>query len=201
MNKQLSRAVVVLKSGGVVAYPTDTAYGFAVDATNTSAVKKLYKLKGRGFHKPIHVIPPTKAWIEKLVKLNTAAKILIEEFMPGPITVVLPLKVSGKSWQLLSAGTQTMGIRRPKNKLALDLAMEFGKPITTTSANLAGEANTYSVAQIKQQFADSKLQPDFYVDGGKLKNTLPSTVVSVMGHVKILRAGPISEKKIKSVLK
>jgi L-threonylcarbamoyladenylate synthase len=200
--KPLEEAVKILKAGGIVVYPTDTAYGLAVDGTNADAVKKLYKLKGRGFHKPIHVIPPTKAWIEKLVRLTPEAKKLIEEFMPGPLTLVLPLKARGESWQILSAGIKTLGIRRPKYKLALDLALLFGKPITTTSANVSGQPNCYSVPEVKKQFTKSKFKPDFYLDGGKLKPTKSSTVVLLTGeYAKILRQGPISEREIKRVLR
>lgn len=202
MNKNIVEAVKVLRKGGVVAYPTDTAYGLAVDATNVVAVKKLYRLKGRDFNKPVHVIPPSKVWIEKIVKLSPQAKLLIENLMPGPVTFVLPLKASGPSWKMLTASTKTMGIRRPKNKLALDLVFMFGKPITTTSANVSGQDNTYSVAQIQKQFAKAQYKPDFYLDGGKLKKTKPSTVVWLTNnHVKILRQGPVSEKEIKRVLK
>ena len=198
--KSLDQAITVLKQGGIVVYPTDTAYGLAGDATSLSAVKKLYALKGRDFHKPVHVIPPTKSWIEKIVKLNPQAKKLIEQLMPGPLTLVLPLKIPGSSWKLLSAGTQTMGIRRPKHKLALDLAAGLGRPITTTSANISGQPTCYSVHEVKKQFAKAKNKPDFYLDGGKLQKIRPSTVVSVIKGVKILRAGPISETKIKRVI-
>ncbi len=198
--KQLEQAVKILKQGGIVVYPTDTAYGLAVDATNAAAVKKLYRLKGRSFHNPIHVIPPSKNWIEKLVRLNPAAKLLIEEFLPGPLTLVLPLKISGPSWKLLSAGTKTLGIRRPKNKLALDLASGLGKPITTTSANLSGQANCYSIDMVKRQFQGNMYFNIYYLNGGTLKKTKPSTVISLVGHVKIMRPGPISERKIKNAL-
>ena len=247
MNR-IKEAIQILKSGGVVVYPTDTAYGLAVDATNPAAVKKLYQLKGRDFHNPIHVIPPTKDWIEKLVKLSPVAKKIIDRLMPGPLTLVLPLKAKGKPWQMLSAGTNTLGIRRPKHKLALDLAMLLRKPITTTSANVSGQPNCYSVAEVKRQFepklphprlrlrreaagrllswkergvlSGRKPKPDFYLDGGKLRKTRPSTVVLIEDptpgpspikgrgvlsrresfHAKILRPGPISESQIKRVI-
>ncbi|HTL39810.1 MAG TPA: L-threonylcarbamoyladenylate synthase [Methylomirabilota bacterium] len=196
----INEAVKILQAGGIVVYPTDTAYGLAVDATNATAVKKLYRLKGRDFKNPIHVIPPTKDWIEKLVVLSKPAKKLIDELMPGPLTIVLPLKAKGRSWQLLSSGTRTLGIRRPKYKLALDLAMLLGKPITTTSANLSGQPTCYSSPEVQKQFENSKVKPDYYLDGGKLKKTKPSTVVLVSDRVKILREGPISLKQIKNVL-
>lgn len=197
----IQTAIEVLKQGGVVVYPTDTAYGLAVDATNPKAVKRLYALKGRNFKNPVHVIPPSKDWIKKVVKLNEPAKQLIEQLMPGPLTVVLPLKITGISWKILSAKTKTLGIRRPKYKLALDLAMILKKPITTTSANLSGKATCYSTQAVKKQFVKAKLKPDYYLDGGKLKITKPSTVVSVdENYVKILREGPIGEDEIKRAL-
>jgi L-threonylcarbamoyladenylate synthase len=202
--KPIDQAVKILKQGGIVVYPTDTAYGLAVDATNVKAVKKLFALKGRDFRNPIHVIPPTKPWIEKLVKLNVQAKKLIEQLMPGPLTLVLPLKATGPSWKLLSAGTKTLGIRRPNNKMALDLAMLLSKPITTTSANVSGQPTCYSITEVKKQFSKANPpaggRPDFYLDGGKLRKIKPSTVVLVSNHVKILRPGPISQKQIEKAI-
>ncbi len=201
MTKDLAVAVKILQAGGAVVYPTDTAYGLAVDATNEKAVKKLYKLKGRNFKKPIHVIPPSRGSLGKLVKLTAAAEALIANLMPGPLTLVLPLKAKGKSWQLLSAKTGTMGIRRPKNKTALDLAWGLGRPITTTSANVSDQPNCYSVVAVQKQFKNLKSKPDFYLDGGKLKKTKPSTVVLLgEGYAKILREGPITEKQIYNAL-
>jgi L-threonylcarbamoyladenylate synthase len=201
MNKKIQKAVTILQSGGIVAYPTDTAYGLAVDATNKQAVKDLYVLKGREFKKPVHVIPPSKTWIEKIVKLNAPAKLLIENLMPGPLTLVLPLKAASPSWKTLSAGTKTLGIRRPKHKLALDLAAGLGRPITTTSANLSGGDNCYSIEEVKKQLKDQKGLELYLIDGGRLKRTKPSTVVLIgKNDVKILREGPITETQIKNVL-
>ncbi len=200
MIKELRQAIQILKKGGVVVYPTDTAYGLAVDATNLQAVKKLYKLKGRAFQNPIHVIPPNKAWLKKLVKINTPAKKIIDTLMPGPLTLVLPLKASGQAWRMISANTKTLGIRRPKHKIALDLAMYLNKPITTTSANISGKPAAYSVQEVKKQFQNASLKPDFYINGGKLRKIKPSTVVQVIKHVKILRPGPVTQKEIERVL-
>ncbi|MBI4363534.1 MAG: threonylcarbamoyl-AMP synthase [Candidatus Doudnabacteria bacterium] len=205
MNR-ISEAVKILKTGGIVVYPTDTAYGLAVDATNEKAVRKLYRVKGREFKKPIHVIVPTKycntvTYYSKIVRLNSLAEKLIRKFWPGPLTVVLPLKGRGKSWQILSAGTKTIGIRYPANLMAQALVEPFKRPITTTSANIAGKPDCYSTAEVKKQFAKFKYKPDFYLDGGKLPKRPPSTVVSLVGHVKILRQGPISEKEIKKALR
>ncbi len=204
---RIQQAVKILKTGGVVVYPTDTAYGLAVDATNSSAVEKLYRLKGRDFYKPIHVIIPyryyhaTKRDSKCPVALNKDSKKLIDKFWPGPLTIVLPLKAKGKSWQKLSAGSGTIGIRMPNHPIPSALVAALKRPITTTSANLSGRPNCYSLIEVKKQFRKARLKPDFYIDGGKLPGTLPSTVVSLIKGVKILRPGPIGEKEIKTVLR
>src|SRR6185436_4587925 len=127
--KSIDQAVKILKAGGVVVYPTDTAYGLAVNATNAAAVKKLYRVKGRDFNKPVHVIFPNTDWLNKIVKLNKPALILMNQFLPGPLTIVLPLKAKSQSWKLLSAGTKTMGVRLPANPMVQSLVESFGKPI------------------------------------------------------------------------
>lgn len=201
--EQIKKAIQILKQGGTVVYPTDTSYGLAVDATNLKAVKKLYRLKGRNFKKPIHVIiPRSHLHTVPYASINNAARKLIKKFWPGPLTIVLPLKAKGKSWQMLSAGTGTIGIRLPNHKIALDLVKKFGKPITTTSANISGGPDCYSIAEVEKQFAKSKIKPDFYLDGGRLPKRKPSTIVSLVGgYVKILREGPISKKQIDTILK
>ena len=203
MNNQIIQSVRILKRGGIVVYPTDTAYGLAVDATNAKAVKKLYQLKGRNFKKPIHVIV-FRDYCNTVVYCSKAAKKLIEKFWPGPLTIVLPLKAKGKSWKMLSGGTGTIGIRYPAHKTAGRLVEALGKPITTTSANVSGGSDSYSISQVKKQLKKviSRYSTNIYfLDGGKLSKTKPSTVVSLVGRVKILREGPISKKQIEKALK
>jgi|SRR3989344_8673876 len=198
--KQLDQAINILKQGGVVVYPTDTAYGLAVDATNVTAVKKLYALKGRDFKKPVHVIVPF-GHHHTVVYDSEDANRLMKKFWPGPLTIILPLKARGKAWQILSAGTKTLGIRYPDNSTAQALVEAFKKPITTTSANLSGKGICYSIAEVRRQFRYvPRYVPIFYLDGGKLPNNPPSTVVSLLKGVRILRVGSISETEIKKVI-
>jgi L-threonylcarbamoyladenylate synthase len=194
-------AIKILKRGGVVVYPTETSYGLAVDATNRQAVKKLYRLKGRNFKKPIHVIYPSAKWLSQIVKLNVSALRLMVQFIPGPLTIVLPLKSKLPSFKKLSAGTDTLGVRLPRHKLAMDLVKKFGKPITTTSANLSGQPACYSAEDARRQFTGSGVQPDYYLDGGPSGPKSPSTVISLINGVRILRNGPITERQIKQALK
>jgi L-threonylcarbamoyladenylate synthase len=199
---QITKATEVIRNGGVVAYPTDTAYGLGADATNVEAVKKLYELKGRNYTKPIHVIFPSFSELNRVVVLTSITKKIIQKLFPGPLTVVVPLKKSSESWNLLSANTGTLGFRMPDHSLVRALVKALGRPITTTSANRSGRANGYSVKQVKNQFKKAKLKPDYYLNGGKLKRNKPSTVVQIVGNkVKLLREGPISFDEIKNAIR
>lgn len=198
---QIEKAIKVLRDGGVVVFPTDTAYGLAVDATNLAAVEKLYRLKGRDFNKPIHIIFPSTEWLEENVFLDKTSLKLMNKFLPGPLTIVVKLKSKNPALRKIK-GKTGIGLRLPDNKTAQTLCGAFGLPVTATSANLSGYPNTYSVAEVRSQFRKSKLKPDFYLDGGRLPKVLPSTIVSVaQNNVKILREGPITEKQIKQAIK
>jgi L-threonylcarbamoyladenylate synthase len=199
---QIKKAVDVLKKSGIVVFPTTTSYGLAVDAGNPHAVKKLYQLKGRDFKKPIHVIAKDLKQAQELVKFNAVAKRIAKEFWPGPLTLVLPLKKSGGSWKQLSAGTKTLGVRIPDSSLLEEFAVNFQRPITATSANLSGKPQSYSIKEAKKQFSRAKLKPDFYLDGGKLGKTKPSTIIQIDGrHVTLLREGPIEYHRLIKFLK
>jgi L-threonylcarbamoyladenylate synthase len=200
MSEELNKAIEVLKKGGVVVYPTDTVYGLAVNATNFAAVKKLYALKGRDFNKPIHIIFPSAEWLAENLELTEPALKLMNQFLPGPLTIVLKLKSKNPALKKIS-GSTGLGIRWPDHQISQQIAIQFGKPITTTSANASGMPNCYSVADVKKQFAKSKLKPDLYLDGGKLGTQKPSTLVEFKNHkLKILRQGPITEKQLLKAL-
>ncbi|MBI4049527.1 MAG: Sua5/YciO/YrdC/YwlC family protein [Candidatus Doudnabacteria bacterium] len=104
---KILQAVKVLKRGGIVVYPTDTSYGLAVDALNVEAVKKLYKVKQRDFrNSPIHITVSSLAQAKKSVQFNRQAEKLFRKFLPGPLTLVLPLKSSRKSLKILFSNSR-----------------------------------------------------------------------------------------------
>ncbi len=202
----INTCVAALKQGKVVAYPTDTSYGLAVNAENIAAIRKLYRIKERSAGQPIHVVVPSVAYAKKIVGWNTVAGRLAKSFWPGPLTMVLGLVSQQAGLELLSAKTKSLGVRLPKNKIALDLARQLGKPITTTSANpslhLSGGYDSYSAGDVVTQFKDKKHQPDIVLDAGQLPRHKPSTLLKISrGFVHILRPGPVSEKQILSALK
>ena len=210
--KVLLDAQRVLKNSGIVVLPTDTAYGLGVDATNHSAVRKLYRLKGRSFRKPVHVIVASLAQAKKIAEFDRRAEKVFKKFLPGPLTLVLPLKSNpfpnpshkgrgSTTWKLLSAGTGKIGVRMPKNKIAHDLVKKLGRPITATSANVSGQPGTYNISAIKKQFTHRRLKPDLILDAGSLPRVQPSTVLDLSKkRARILRQGPISLKDINLVL-
>ena len=206
--------VKALRQGKALAYPTDTSYGLAVDATNIKAIKKLYKIKGRNFDKPIHVIPPSVSYAKKIARWNPASSRLARKFWPGPLTLVLPAVGAGiarpniggqwpplhNTFEILTAGTGMLGLRIPKNKIALDLAKYLKRPVTATSANISGKSDMHSASDIINQFRNRKLKPDIIIDAGKLPKRKPSTVVRIDKSFYIFRQGSISRKELKKVL-
>ena len=218
-NEILKKAVEYLRAGKAVVFPTDTAYGLAVDATNPKAVKRLFQIKQRRPAKPVHIIIADLAMAKRYAKFTPVAEKLFKKFLPGPLTLILPLtprlaedgesrraslsrKGRGIAFGILSAGTGTIGIRMPDNKIALALVRKLGRPITATSANISTSPTAYSISQIEWQFRSEKLKPDLVLDSGKLKKIQPSTMVRLKsGKIEIIRRGPISKKQILKVLK
>jgi L-threonylcarbamoyladenylate synthase len=203
--KIIDACVLALRKGKTVAYPTDTSYGLAADACNIKAVKKLFQIKKRGFNKPVHIVVPSAPYAKKIARWNPVAEKLSHTFWPGALTLILPLVGEGlkpsPTMKKLSANTGTIGLRMPKNQIAMDLAKFLGRPITATSANLSGQIDCYSVGDIIAQFKNQTYKPDIIINAGKLPKRKPSTMVRIVnGEIKILRRGPISEKQIKSLL-
>jgi L-threonylcarbamoyladenylate synthase len=197
----ITAAVKALKAGRVVAYPTDTCYGLAVDATNIKAIKKLYQIKGRNFKKPVHIVVPSLAYGKTIARWSKQAGKLVNKFWPGALTLVLESRIKNLEFRMLTAKSDFIGLRMPKNKIALDLAKYLKCPITATSANLSGQPDCYSAGDIVAQFAKQKYKPGIIINAGKLPKRKPSTLARVSGgEVKILRQGPVSEKQISSLL-
>ncbi len=200
--KAIEKAVRCLRTGGSMVYPTDTAYGLGVDALNSRAVARLYRLKGRNFAKPVHVVVTSLQMAKQYVFFDEQSTALFRHFLPGPLSLVLPLKPKiPASVRKLSAGSGRLGIRMPKNKIALSLVRKLGRPITATSANFAGGRTPYSIAETLKEFQTKIRQPDLYLDAGRLPKRRPSTLVEIRhGKIRILRKGPLSKKLILKAL-
>jgi len=175
-------AVKALEGGGVIIYPTETAYGLGADFLNKKAVEKVYQIKGRAFNKPLPVIVSSLAMAKKLVKFDIISLELAKKYWPGPLTLVLPTKDN----------KGTLALRVSGNKLATSLARQLGRPLVSTSANLSGRAECYNTDEVIKQFKGKKHQPDLILNGGLLTKNKPSTIVQVTAEgLKIIRQGAI----------
>lgn len=194
VREPVSRAAGVLRAGGVILYPTDTLYGLGADAFSDEAVANVYAIKGRDWEKPIHCIVADIEMAERYGEMNLFARKLAEEFLPGPLTLVLKKK---EGIQGGIAHGATIGIRIPDNDFCIALAREYGAPYTTTSANRAGEEPLATVPGILGQLGHSHTLKsvrviDLVIDAGELPARAPSTVVDVSGEEPIiLREGAI----------
>jgi L-threonylcarbamoyladenylate synthase len=191
----LNHAVDILKRGGVLVIPTETAYGLAADATNKKAIMKIYKIKGRTFNKFLPLIANSINQINKYFKVGKKELELLRKYKG--LTVILGFKIYDLRFKNIYKlkGQNSAAVRISTNKVANLLANKLGRPITATSANLSGGENCYSIGAALGQLSKQKYQPDLILDAGKLKKRKPSTIVKVQGNkIKLLRQGEIRIK-------
>ncbi len=182
------RAVASLEQGGIVAFPTETFYGLAVDPFNEQAVNNLYRLKGRPLHKPFLVLIQDASQLPMLARsIPHVYELLMREFWPGPLTLVFPA-VSGLSTVLTGAGLG-IGVRISPHPVAMVLGEMWGKPMTATSANRSGMQAACSASEVRQIFGEGVA---CILDGGRTQGTMSSTVVGLeQGELRLIRAGVI----------
>ncbi len=182
----------VIKKGQVVACPTETAYGLLADSTNIQAVSRVFAIKGRSVGKVSALVVASKSMAEKYGFFSKLEKKMAKKYWPGPLTIIV--KARGRLVKGV-VKNKTVGMRVPGNVWLRKLIQKVGKPLTATSANTAGSKNSYSATQVKKDLGKRQLQ--YLVDGGKIKNNLPSTIVLVKkNEINILRQGKIKVKNI-----
>jgi len=192
----LVRAAGVLRSGGIVVYPTETLYGLGALATDARAVDRIHALKRRETGKPILVLAASREKAAGLAsRITTAADALMSAFWPGPLTLVFSV---GEVFPPgLTQGGGSLGVRVPSSPLCLRLLALTDGPITSTSTNFTGAPALLSVPAIRAAFGAGV---DLYLDAGEIPARAPSTVVDVTGEVpRLLRAGAISLEALKQV--
>ena len=194
---KLQKIAQVIKDGGVAVFPTETVYGIGVNGTNENAIKKLYKIKNRPYDKPISLLVNSFDMINKVAKdISDTEYKLMKAFFPGPLTIILNKKAIVPN--ILTANTNTVGIRMPENEIALKLIKYANVPIATSSSNISGKPSRTNVQDIMRDFED---EVDIYIDGGKSKIGLASTVVQIINNkLHILRKGAVSEEQIAKIL-
>ncbi len=198
--KILNETLKILKKWGLVVFPSDTVYGFLVDADSEEGVKKLIKFKNRPAGKPISVFVSDFSMLADYGKITASQRTILEQILPGPFTVVLESK--GKVCKLLESEKGTLGFRLPAYPLIIELVSKFGRPLTATSANLSGRPPHYRIETFLKDLPESKkILIDCIVDIGKLPRNKPSTVIDLTAPtIKILRQGDIVFKDEKTYL-
>ena len=191
------QALQTLRQGGIVAYPTETFYGLAVDPENDRAIKALYSLKKRESQKQLSLLVPDLGVLSSCIPfISKPYQSLIDVFWPGPLTLVFPAKQD--TFPCLTGGSDTLAIRISSHPVAAKLCSLWGRPLTATSANVSGEAAFVAADQVKSQWDD---QIASILDGGRVPGGKGSTIVCCEGSIcRILRSGVIPSKEIAQAL-
>lgn len=184
----LKLAVEYLSAGKVIAYPTETVYGLGCDATDAKAIAKIYRIKGKSEKRALLFLVSSLAMAKKYLVFKQPALALVKKYWPGALSIILPLTVEG----MKNFKRKDGGVRVSSNLFATGLVRKFGKPIVSTSANPTNQPAPQTAEEVIEYFKDQKLRPDLILDGGKLKKSKGSTIVSLLNNeTDILRQGDV----------
>lgn len=186
----------ILLNGGLVAFPTETVYGLGADAENPQAVAGIFDVKGRPRIDPVIVHVSDLEMAQSYGHIPEAALPLVENFWPGPLTLVVPKKLTVP--YIVTAGLDTVGIRVPAHPSALALIRAFGRGIAAPSANLFGYVSPTEAAHVAEQLSD---RVDGILDGGACTIGLESTIVSFARNAPtVLRPGGVPREDLERIL-
>jgi L-threonylcarbamoyladenylate synthase len=193
----IDKVARLLKKGGIIGYPTETVYGIGCNAFNAQAVDRIYSLKHRDLSKAMILIAADIVQISELVEtIPEAAEKLIENFWPGPLTIIF--ETSSRLKEFAFGRSKTVAIRIPSCAICLELIKQAGFPIVSTSANRANESAATTAEQVQAAFGE---QLDVIIDGGPTPASLTSTLVDITrSPARIVREGAISALEIRTVL-
>lgn len=195
--KSIDRAASIIRGGGLVAFPTETVYGLGADAMNEKAVQGIFRAKGRPADNPLIVHISDREMLARLTNnVGNNTEKLIEKFWPGPLTLVLE---RGPEVALsVSAGLNTVAVRMPQGRIALELIGRSQTPIAAPSANLSGRPSPTRADHVE---GDLSGRIDMILDGGHTNIGIESTVLDVTSHTPlILRPGWITREQIAEVI-
>jgi L-threonylcarbamoyladenylate synthase len=193
--ENIKTASEIVRTGGVVVYPTETVYGIGCAPQIESAAKRICEIKGRA-DKPLPLACSSLPVARKVVEFNPVAERLAEVFWPGPLMLVLPAILEYGMY--VTHGAKTLGVRVPDHEVSRSLASKCGGVIVSTSANKTGQEPPTTAEGAIQQIGG---EVDVVLDGGATPGGIPSTVLDLSGEqLWILRAGPITGAQIKEVL-
>jgi len=194
LKTEVDIAADVLRSGGLVAVPTETVYGLSADGLNEDAVNKIYEVKGRPETKPISLLVYDMESVKEFCEnIPDEAYVMAKCFWPGPLTMIL--SKSDKVPSIVTAGGNTVGVRCPDHDITREIIRKAGVPLATPSANISGKPSPKSADEVLAYF-DGKIE--CVVDGGKCSVGIESTIIDMTKKpFKVLRPGGLSVEDIK----
>ena len=192
----ISSASAALKAGHLIAIPTETVYGLGADATNQSAVKRIYEVKGRPEDHPLIVhIAAIDQMAQWAIDIPEFAIKLARDFWPGPMTLVL--RRSAKAKDFITAGQETVALRVPAHPIALALLKEFNEGIAAPSANRFGSVSPTTAEAVEEELGEYLSPEDLILDGGQCLVGVESTIIDCTKATPfILRPGAVSAAMI-----
>ncbi len=193
----IGHAAGIIRSGGLVALPTETVYGLAADATDGEAVARIYKAKGRPSFNPLISHVTGRGMAGQLAIFSELAEALADAFWPGPLTLVLPRKDTCPVSQLVTAGLDTIAVRAPDHWVAQALIAAAGRPLAAPSANPSEALSPTTARHVLEGLGE---RIEMILDGGPCEAGLESTVVSLAGErPTLLRPGALARDEIEAI--
>lgn len=185
--------VTALNEGKTIVYPTETCYGLGCDAHNEEAVARLFAIKARQENKSMLVVVPDISMLFEYVVWHKRLQQIADRFWPGALTVVAQTHPDVSLPKGIVGPGNTIAFRVTSHPLASELSQRLGRPIVSTSANVASFESPYDMESVLAMYENSPHQPDIIIDAGALPHRSPSTVVKVspQGKVDVLRQGEI----------
>jgi L-threonylcarbamoyladenylate synthase len=186
-------AAEIIRSGGVIAFRTDTFYGLGADPFNQNAIAKIRKLKGREDSKPILLLISDADEVDRLISARSETfDSIAKRFWPAPLTLIGVARPEVP--EELTAGTGTIGVRLPDDGRVRSLVRQCGGALTATSANVSGQPPACAAKEVEEYFPD---RIDLIIDGGEVTATQPSTVVDLSGsEARLIREGAVDREML-----
>ena len=194
---ELKIVTQALNEGKLIVFPTETVYGIAGNGLTLSVVNNLYQAKKRDYSKPFTLMVNDITKIKDIAYVSENEEKVINKFMPGPITLILKKKDCISN--LVTANSDTVGVRIPNHEIALSILKSVDYSLATSSANISGSVNNSNIEDIINDLAN---YVDIFIKGNISSNLLASTVVEIKNNeVNILRNGIISKENIEEVIR
>ena len=197
-NSTIEKASQIIKSGGLVSFPTETVYGLGADAFNSKAVAKIFEAKGRPNFNPLISHIAEMEMLTELARTDERVNSLAKQFWPGPLTFVLNRKNINTSFDLVCAGLPTLSVRMPNHPVALNLIKQSGTPIAAPSANRSQSISPTTARHVYESLGN---RVDMIIDGGPCQVGVESTIIDLTTTKTVmLRAGGLAKEDIENFL-